>query len=43
MLKFILDIRLILMTVKIMCMKESTEGFTKEKSEQISENSKKEN
>jgi len=40
---FLLDIRLILMTIKIMFMKESTEGFTKEKSEQISENSKKEN
>ncbi len=40
---FLLDIRLIFMTVKIMFMKESTEGFTKEKSKQISENSKKEN
>lgn len=37
---FLLDIRLILMTVKIMFMKESTEGFTKENSEKINEKSK---
>lgn len=36
---FLLDIRLILMTIKIMFMKESTEGFTKEKSELINEKS----
>lgn len=36
---FFLDIRLILMTVKIMFMKESTEGFTKENVKKISENS----
>ncbi len=40
---FLLDIKLILMTVKIMFMKESTEGFTKEKSQQITDNNKKEN
>lgn len=34
-----LDIRLILMTVKIMFMKESTEGFTKENSEKITKKS----
>ena len=38
---FLLDIKLILMTVKIMFMKESTEGFTKENSKKINENSKK--
>ncbi|MBO7217805.1 MAG: exopolysaccharide biosynthesis polyprenyl glycosylphosphotransferase, partial [Clostridia bacterium] len=37
---FLLDIKLILMTVKIMFMKESTEGFTKETSEKINEKSK---
>ena len=37
---FLLDIKLILMTVKIMFMKESTEGFTKENSEKINEKSK---
>lgn len=35
-----LDIRLILMTVKIMFMKESTEGFTKENSKKIEDKSK---
>ncbi len=34
---FFLDIRLILMTVKIMFMKESTEGFTKENSKKITD------
>ena len=38
---FLLDIKLILMTVKIMFMKESTEGFTKENSKKINEKSKK--
>lgn len=37
---FFLDIRLILMTVKIMFMKESTEGFTKETSKKIENKSK---
>lgn len=37
---FLLDIRLILMTVKIMFMKESTEGFTKENSNKITEKNK---
>ncbi len=37
---FLLDIRLMLMTVKIMFMKESTEGFTKENSQKINEKSK---
>lgn len=37
---FLLDIKLILMTVKIMFMKESTEGFTKEKSQKINKKSK---
>lgn len=37
---FLLDIKLLLMTVKIMFMKESTEGFTKEKSEKINKKSK---
>ena len=37
---FLLDIKLILMTVKIMFMKESTEGFTKENSKKINEKSK---
>lgn len=32
---FFLDLKLILMTIKIMFMKESTEGFTKEKSSEI--------
>ena len=32
---FFLDMRLLLMTIKIMFMKESTEGFTKEKSQEI--------
>lgn len=36
---FFLDLRLILMTVKIMFMKESTEGFTKENSQKITEKS----
>ncbi len=35
----LLDIRLIFMTVKIMFMKESTEGFTKENSQKINEKS----
>ena len=35
-----LDIKLLLMTIKIMFMKESTEGFTKEKSEKINKKSK---
>ena len=39
---FLLDIRLILMTVKIMFMKESTEGFTKENSSKITEKNKEE-
>lgn len=39
---FFLDIRLILMTIKIMFMKESTEGFTKEKSQSITDKNKKE-
>lgn len=39
---FFLDIRLILMTVKIMFMKESTEGFTKENSKKITEKSQEE-
>ncbi len=37
---FFLDIKLLLMTIKIMFMKESTEGFTKEKSEKINKKSK---
>lgn len=37
----LLDLRLILMTVKIMFMKESTEGFTKENSKKIRDKSKK--
>ena len=37
-----LDIRLILMTVKIMFMKESTEGFTKENSKKIADKSQEE-
>ncbi len=37
---FLLDIKLILMTVKIMFMKESTEGFSKEESKKINERSK---
>ncbi len=36
---FLLDIKLILMTVKIMFMKESTEGFTKENSQKITDKS----
>lgn len=36
---FFLDIRLILMTVKIMFMKDSTEGFTKENSQKITDKS----
>ena len=39
---FFLDIRLILMTVKIMFMKESTEGFTKENSKKIADKSQEE-
>ena len=35
----LLDIRLLMMTVKIMFMKESTEGFSKEKSKKINEKS----
>lgn len=38
---FLLDIKLILMTVKIMFMKESTEGFTEENSKKIQDNSNK--
>lgn len=38
---FFLDIKLILMTLKIMFIKESTEGFTEEKSKKINEKSKK--
>lgn len=38
-----LDIRLILMTIKIMFLKESTEGFTKENSEKITKKSEEEN
>lgn len=34
---FLLDLRLLFMTVKILFMKESTEGFTEEKSQEISE------
>lgn len=37
---FLLDLRLIFMTVKIMFMKESTEGFTKENVDKISESIK---
>ena len=36
---FFLDLRLILMTVKIMFMKDSTEGFTKENSQKITDKS----
>ncbi len=36
----LLDIKLILMTIKIMFMKDSTEGFTTEKSEKINKKSK---
>ncbi len=36
----LLDIRLILLTIKIMFMKESTEGFTEEKSAEMQENKK---
>ena len=36
---FFLDLRLILMTVKIMFMKDSTEGFTKENSDKITDKS----
>lgn len=35
---FLLDLRLIFMTVKIMFMKESTEGFTEEKSKSLGNN-----
>ena len=38
----LLDIRLILMTVKIMFIKESTEGFSKEESKKITKKSKNE-
>ncbi len=38
---FLLDIRLLLMTVKIMFMKESTEGFSKENSKKIRDKNKK--
>ena len=38
----LLDIKLILMTIKIMFMKESTDGFTQEDSERITEKSKEE-
>lgn len=38
---FLLDLKLILMTVKIMFMKESTEGFTKENSQKITDKSQK--
>lgn len=40
---FMLDIKLILMTIKIMFMKESTEGFTEEKSKDISNKSNSKN
>ena len=36
----LLDIKLILMTIKIMFMKESTEGFTSEASEKMHESDK---
>ncbi len=36
----LLDIRMLLMTVKIMFMKESTDGFTQEESNKINEKSK---
>lgn len=39
----LLDIRLILMTLKIMFMKESTEGFTEEKSREMNQTKKDEN
>ncbi len=39
---FFLDIRLILMTIKIMFIKESTEGFTEEKSKKITNKSQSE-
>ena len=39
---FFLDIRLILTTIKIMFLKESTEGFTKEDSEKITKKSEEE-
>ncbi len=38
---FFLDIRLLLMTIKIMFMRESTEGFSAEDSKKITDNSKK--
>ena len=38
----LLDIRLLLMTVKIMFIKESTEGFSKEESKKITKKSKSE-
>ena len=37
----LLDIQLILMTIKIMFMRESTEGFTEEKSKQMQDVEKK--
>lgn len=37
---FLLDIKLLLMTVKILFMRESTEGFSKKKSKEIREKSK---
>lgn len=37
---FSLDIKLLLMTVKILFMKESTEGFSKKKSKEIHDKSK---
>ena len=40
---FFLDIRLILTTIKIMFLKESTEGFTKENSEKITQKSEEDN
>ncbi len=38
---FLLDLRLLFMTVKVMFMKESTEGFTEEKSKSMGEETKK--
>ena len=37
---FFLDIKLILMTIKIMFIEESTEGFSEEKSKKINEKSR---
>ena len=38
--RFLLDLKLILLTVKIMFVPESTEGFTQKRSEQIAEEAK---